>query len=510
MTAPAAPETLRHAAGLPWPPPLPSGQPGGADGPVLAGAAPLPSTADAWADALPSGAETGLALVSDGLEGFMLRAATARAAGRTLDLQYYRWSDDITGGLLAREVLAAADRGVRVRLLLDDSYALGADWRITLLSAHPRIEVRLFNTARLRWLGQFGLGLEFALGGWHLNHRMHNKNWVADGRLALVGGRNIADAYFDAAGDFNFRDLDMLIAGQAARQAQDAFDAYWASSLARPVEQFRKVAGISPAALEDFRAELAAMPDSDKARPYLQALAARRSALLDPGRALLPAEGEVRVLADPPAKAKGRGIGGGMAPAVEAMLRGATREAVLISPYFVPGRNGLRLIGQLRRRGVAVTVITNSLAATDVVAVHSGYARYRKHLLRFGVRLYELKRSGEHGSGVFGSRGASLHTKAMLVDGQAVFVGSFNLDPRSANLNTEMGAFARHAALGAQLRQEAERLTDPCRSWRLGLGRLRRLSWTDQNGTVHAEPDASWSRRMMARAIRYFPLEAQL
>lgn len=478
--------------------------------PVLAGAPPPVSDADTMVEKLLDGAPTGVALLPGGLEAFMVRAASARAAGRTLDLQYYRWSDDVTGGLMAREVLRAADRGVRVRMLLDDSYVLGVDRRIALLSAHPRIEVRLFNTARLRWLGQVALAVEFALGGWHLNHRMHNKAWVADGRLALVGGRNIADAYFDGAGDFNFRDLDLLIAGEAARQAQAVFDSYWASSLARPVEQFRLAAGLGAAALAAFRAELDAIPDSGKARPYLRALAETRRQFLDQERPLLPAADTVRVLADPPAKAKGRGVPGGLAPALDALLREARREAVLISPYFVPGKAGMRVLEALVRRGVRVTVITNSLAATDVVAVHAGYARYRPRLVDLGIDLYELKRSGAHGKGVFGSRGASLHTKALMVDRDLVFVGSFNLDPRSANLNTEMGAVARHPGLAEQLVLEQHRLSDPGRSYRVGRGPKGRLTWTDAGGTTLHEPEAPWGRRVIARLVRWLPIEAQL
>jgi putative cardiolipin synthase len=480
--------------------------------PVTVNGTPVPSALDAAVSRLlqDAGAATGVTLLPKGLEAFMLRAHSARIAGRTLDLQYYRWSDDITGGLLAREVLAAADRGVRVRMLLDDSYVLGVERRIALLSAHPRIEVRLFNTARLRWLGQLGLAVEFALGGWHLNHRMHNKNWVVDGRMALVGGRNIADAYFDGAGDFNFRDLDLLIAGEAANQAQTVFDSYWASSLARPVERFRVAAGLSTPALAAFRAELDVIPDSEKARPYLKALAAKRAVLLGQDHSLLPADGAVRVMADPPAKAKGRAHRAGMAPAILSRLLETQREAVLISPYFVPGREGMALIETLVRRGVKVTVVTNSLAATDVVAVHSGYARYRPRLLELGVELFELKRMGSHGRGVFGSRGASLHTKAMMLDGEVVFVGSFNLDPRSANLNTEMGAFARHPGLAGHLAREYRRLVDPRRSYRLSLTPRGRLRWTDAAGTQPHEPDASWSRRAMARLVKWLPIEAQL
>ncbi|MBI0433184.1 phospholipase D family protein [Roseomonas sp. KE0001] len=485
--------------------------------PIVAGEPPRPSEAVRAVGRMTRslGTASGAALVPGGLEAFMLRAVMARAAGHGLDLQYYRWSDDVTGGLLAREVLRAADRGVRVRILLDDSYVLGPERRIALLDVHPRIELRLFNTARFRFLGQFGLGLEFALGGWHLNHRMHNKNWVVDGAMALVGGRNIADAYFDGAGDFNFRDLDMLIAGQAAQQAQRVFDSYWASSLARPVERFRRVARrASQEALAAFRAELDAIPETAKVHPYLQALRAEHGRWLERDHALLPVPEDgpegLRVLSDPPAKAQGRGVPGGVAPAVEAMLLGARREALLISPYFVPGEAGMAVIEALARRGVAITVITNSLAATDVVAVHSGYARYRPRLVELGVALHELKRSGRHDSGVFGSKGASLHTKALMVDGDQVFVGSFNLDPRSANLNTEMGAFARHPGLAEKLAVERDRLCGPERSYRVTRDPRGHLLWTDDEGSTAHEPEAPLARRALARLVRWLPIEAQL
>lgn len=477
--------------------------------PVSVGAELPDSALDQWLNPrLASlGARTGVALVPRGLQAFTLRAALARAAGRSLDLQYYRWSDDVTGRLLAREVLQAADRGVRVRLLLDDSYALGADRRITLLAAHPRIELRLFNASKLRWLGSAGMAVEFVLGGWHLNHRMHNKNWVADGRVALVGGRNIGNAYFDGAGDFNFRDMDLLVAGEASAQAQAVFDSYWASSLTLAVEGFRRHRS-DAASLAAFRAELDAEAEEDHARPYRQAL--RRASFEGAPQTLLPADAQLRVLADPPAKAKGRGVPGGMAPAIDAALRGAQRSALLISPYFVPGRGGLALLESLVRRGVKVTVVTNSLAATDVVAVHAGYARYRPALLELGIAVYELKRSSRHGSGVFGSKGASLHTKALVVDEALVFVGSFNLDPRSANLNTEMGAFASHPELARQIQQERQRLTDPQRSYRLRRGPGRALRWEDADGIHRHEPEAAFGRRALARLVRWLPVEAQL
>ncbi|RKK02695.1 phospholipase D family protein [Pseudoroseomonas wenyumeiae] len=481
--------------------------------PVQAGAAPGDSALDRLvAKALAAagngqGARTGIALVPLGLEAFMVRASLARAAGRTLDLQYYTWMEDTTGRLMAREALHAADRGVRVRLLLDDSYALSGEALLATLAAHPRVEVRLFNTRRFRFLGQVGLALEFALGGWHLNHRMHNKCWVADGKVAVVGGRNISDNYFDAAGDFNFRDLDVIIAGEAAAQAQAVFDSYWSSSLALPVEHFRAGRDLSPEALETVRARLEDTPREDQARPYLQELAKSRASFSHVE--LLAADDAVRVLADPPAKAKGRGVTGCMAPAVGEALMSAQREALVVSPYFVPGEGGMAMFEALVKRGVKVTVVTNSLAATDVVAVHAGYARYRPRLLELGVTLFELKRTTKRNGGVFGSKGASLHTKALAIDGEMVFVGSFNLDPRSARLNTEMGAFVHHSELARQVHDEHRRLTEPDRSYRVWV-QGRKMLWTDDESTSPHEPEAPLARRMLARAVEWLPVEAQL
>jgi putative cardiolipin synthase len=229
----------------------------------------------------------------------------------------------------------------------------------------------------------------------------------------------------------------------------------------------------------------------------------------------------VRVVADPPGKAR-RGLrarraaraAGGLGPEVAEALRAARREALLISPYFVPGSAGLELLRGLAARGVRVSVVTNSLAATDVVAVHGGYARYRRQLLQAGIALFELKRSGDEGTSVFGSRGASLHTKAFVVDDGPVCVGSFNLDPRSTALNTEMAVFADHPALAEELRREHARLADPVRSWRVALDGGR-LVWTDIGAdgrprTVRAEPEASLRRRLLAALTRALPVESQL
>lgn len=471
------------------------------------------------AAALPgkAGLTSGVALLPEAGTAFAVRAASARTAGRSLDLQYYMWRGDVTGQLLAQEVLAAADRGVTVRLLLDDVYALGRARTLAALDAHPLIEVRLFNGTRWRRFGRLGFLLELALGGWHLNRRMHNKAWIADDCLAVVGGRNLGDAYFGlgARDAVRFRDLDLLIAGPAARQATRLFQSYWTSPLARPA---RLAAATAERAggLPALRQVLACAED----RPAADALLASitRPVLAQLRRGLTPiAEAAIEVVADPPTKAR-RGLrarkaaraAGGISAEIADALRAAREEALLISPYFVPGRAGLALLLDLRARGVRVSVVTNSLAATDVVAVHGGYAKYRPRLLAAGIALFELKpRAVEGKASLMGSRGAALHTKALVVDAALGFVGSFNLDPRSAALNTEMGTFVRDPGIAREVAAEHARLADPMVSWRV-VWEEGRLAWRDGAACHHQEPEAGLGRRLLAGLVRWLPVEEQL
>ncbi len=461
----------------------------------------------------PPVGETGATLVPDNLEAFALRGLSARAASRSLDLQYYIWDEDVTGRLLIREVLQAADRGVRVRLLLDDLYIRRAAQALATLARHPAIEVRLYNPFQLRSWGPLGDLVEFLFAGYRLNHRMHNKAWIVDGQLVIGGGRNIGDEYFDASRQFNFRDLDLALTGGAAAQATALFERYWTDRTARPID--RVGTSRSPESdLGTMRQRLDELCASASAADYLERLRALpdQAALLQASRTVLETA-RVHIVADPPGKGLDRHRSPEVLDAIGAALESAREHVLLISPYFVPGREGARRLAGLVRRGVRVCVLTNSLAATDVLAVHGGYARYRRRLLRAGVTLFELKPGGQQGQSLFGSGRASLHTKAFAVDDRLIFVGSFNLDPRSAYLNTEMGAFVQHPALANELGREFKRLTDPARSWRVGLADGR-LGWTDRPGdrarTVHHEPDATLSRRIVARVLGWLPIEPQL
>ncbi|MBD0273920.1 MAG: phospholipase D family protein [Acetobacteraceae bacterium] len=469
---------------------------------------------------LASGVPAGLAgvsLVADNHAAFALRALSARGAAERLDLQYYTWNEDATGALLAQEALRAADRGVRVRLLLDDLYVRGYERELAALAEHPCVEVRLYNPFRVRSWGAFGAAVDFLLASYRLNHRMHNKAWIADGRFFVGGGRNIGDEYFGAASQFNFRDLDFVVEGKAAAQAAWHFDRYWNSGRVRSIQALAAAAsrhGWPSGGLDGLRRRLEVAVAAPVAADYLARSAAGPDlpGLLAQGRVLVPTE-RVRIAADPPRKGLGRRRAPGLLSEVRAAIGAAGREVLIVSPYFVPGRRGARLLASLVRRGVRVVVVTNSLAATDVLAVHGGYARHRRRLLRAGVELRELKRGGQEGASLLGSGGnASLHTKAFCVDGGLAFVGSFNFDPRSAHLNTEMGTFVRDPEVAGRLREEIARLTDAVRSWAVRMDAAGRLEWSDggPRSPVHREPGTSLTRRVLARVLGWLPIEPYL
>lgn len=460
--------------------------------------------------------QTGAILVPDGLDAFAARALSARRAGRSLDLQYYIWHDDITGRLLGREAWLAAERGVRVRMLLDDMNAEGLDSKLLALDAHRNIEIRLYNPFRNRGgaLRVFELVQRIV----SVNHRMHNKAWIADGRMAVVGGRNVGEEYFSAGKDTNFRDLDLVVFGPAVAQASAVFDAYWNSAAAVPLMALTRS---DPEKLAAVMQGVNAEAKSAQARHYLQRVdgSPQVRAYFD-GQLQPHWSAGIRVVADPPLKWRGDDRSGWMIERLAPMLRASQRKALLISPYFVPGDFGTQGLAALSARGVHVGVVTNSLAANDVPAVHSAYAGYRERLLESGVRLYEIRAQGHPGAlpaeaaGVFGSGGASLHTKAFLVDDARGFIGSFNLDPRSADLNTEMGVIFDDPAIAKSLRHEYLRLTDPVLSYWVFRDAQGRLRWLDRAARppslIRHEPDATRWERATARMVGWLPIESQL
>jgi len=452
--------------------------------------------------------QSGVAFLSDGLDAFAARSVITERAGRSLDLQYYIWHDDLIGHLMARALHDAAERGVRVRILLDDMNAQDKDALMMALDEHPNIEIRLYNPFRNRE-GIWRV-VEMVQRVFSVNHRMHNKSWIADGRVAIIGGRNIGEEYFSARPDVNFRDLDLLVAGPAVDEANRIFDDYWNNDAAVPIAA---LAFHTEAELRLLLRESENEARRKAAVPYLREVAASRQRA-QASKAELHWSSQVQVLSDPPQKHRRDDQSDWLVSAFGRMFEATRHKALLISPYFVPGDEGLAGLQALRSRGVQVGVVTNSLAANDVIAVHGGYMTYRVPLLQAGVQLHELKAHGQAtGSGLFGSSGASLHTKALVLDDRLGFVGSFNLDPRSAYLNTEMGVVFDDPLLARQLTKEYLRLASPQQSWWLALDGDGKLRWLQRDGEPHwilREPDSGLQQRVSARVISWLPLESQL
>jgi putative cardiolipin synthase len=454
--------------------------------------------------------QSGMILLASNLQAFAARAHSARSAARSLDLQYYYWRDDLTGGLLGKEVIAAANRGVRVRILLDDINTRGDDTTYLAFDSHPNIEVRLFNPSRNR-ANAWRRGLELMLRALSVNRRMHNKVWLADGRIAIVGGRNIGDAYFDAAETSNFRDMDLLLVGPAVQQTETVFDSYWNSASAIPIEA---LAGKRRGDHVKLQARLDTLLATGPAAPYLRRLIEERdTAAMLGGDRRFHWTAEAKVVSDPPEKATGDAPDHWLSHDIFPVLFAASREMEIVSPYFIPGAEGVSQLTGLAKRGVSVTVLTNSLAATDVTAVHGAYAPYRKPLLEGGVKLFELKPEiVRRDVSLLGSSGASLHTKAFTVDRASGFVGSFNFDPRSISLNTEMGVLFKHPELTEEIRKVIAQETAPQSSYRVILDEGA-LVWEDgaapQGRRWDQEPVASLWRRLAATIVGFLPLESQ-
>jgi putative cardiolipin synthase len=456
---------------------------------------------------------SGFRLVREGPEAFAIRAESARVAGRSIDVQTYIWHEDLTGRFLALRLVEAADRGVKVRLLVDDMDARAKNYEFAALSAHPNIDVRFFNPFESR-SGTFRFALE-GLGSFdRINRRMHNKSWIVDNRIAVVGGRNLGDEYFGASREVNFVDLDFAMVGPIVRDASGSFDQYWNSPASYPAELLSPE-HVTPAALEELRERGSSIRGDAERSPYAQELR-HADAVTRLVRGDWPMEWADRYqfVADDPAKVRGEKAGleaSNVLTVLSPLLKQSTRNLTIISPYFVPGPDGARYLVDVDRSGSAVRVLTNSLAANDVAMVYGGYSKSRRKLLKGGVELWELRPTSGTPvkSTMFGSSGASLHTKALTADGQLAFVGSYNLDPRSTSLNCEQGIFVDSPVIAKELEQIFAYDTAGDRAWSVHLqdGEVR---WSDGSKTYDSSPEAPAGRRFQAWLAQVLPIDAQL
>jgi putative cardiolipin synthase len=469
--------------------------------------------------------QSGFRLLSNSTEAFTARAELIRNAQSSLDLQYYIVHDGISTRMLVEELLKAADRGVRVRILLDDTTSDGLDRIIATLAAHPRIQIRLFNPLNLGRSTGVTRTAGRVLNLSQQHRRMHNKLWLADNSVAIVGGRNLGDEYFDAEPNLNFTDIDMLSVGPVAEQLGHSFDQYWNSALSKPIDEFLSS---RPTAkdLENTRTRLEeSLQETRKQNHalYKQLMRFTTHPRLDIWRRELIWAWN-QALWDAPSKVLAKGepdphllLTTQLAPE----LNGVSKELIMISAYFVPGQPGLVYLTGRADAGVSVKLLTNSLEATDVPAVHGGYAPYRKALLEHGVQLFELRRQPGAGGGsgphVFYSKAyrgsdSSLHSKAMIFDQQKSFVGSFNFDPRSVLWNTEVGVLVDSPELAARVRELAMQGMAPPLSYQAKLENGKVVWVTEDNGKLHTlttEP-GSWWRQFEAWMSTTVGLERML
>ena len=385
--------------------------------------------------------QSGFLLLGSGLDAFVARALLAHGAERSIDAQYYLYHDDLTGRLFTDVLLKAADRGVRVRLLVDDMDLEGRDLGAAVMDSHPNIEVRIFNP----FSRNTGRIIQFVTRLGSVTRRMHNKSFTVDNQATILGGRNIGNAYFEADPALDFHDLDIVAIGPVAREVSVSFDRYWNNELAYPATVL-KGEPPTPEEIEQNRQLLKEFVAQQNDSVYLQAL--RDSDLANDYRndRVIYHWGDAEVLYDQPEKlvqdfSKTEFH---LAPKIAPYFDGVQDEFIIFSPYFVPGKQGVAFLRQLSERGVRVRILTNSLSSTDVGIVHAGYAKYRKDLLRAGVELYEMnmkisKEERKAKKGGYGSSQASLHAKAFIFDRKQVFIGSLNLDPRAVLHNTEIG-----------------------------------------------------------------------
>lgn len=454
---------------------------------------------------------SGIHPMRDARNAFAARYMLAQAAERTLDVQYYIWRNDMSGTLLFKSLLDAASRGVRVRLLLDDNNTSGLDATLAALDSHPKIEVRLFNPWVIRKPRLLGYLTDFS----RANRRMHNKSFTADNEATVIGGRNVGDEYFGATDGVLFADVDVIAIGPVVHQVSNDFDRYWASDSSYPAD--RMLPQAEGDAIAKLTAQVAAAERETAAVAYLEAV--RKSTFVQQlVQGTLPLEwASARMISDDPAKGLGRAAADDLLPQkLKAMFGTPTSHVDLVSPYFVPAKAGVDLFKGWAKQGVRIRVLTNSLEATDVAAVHAGYARRRRALLESGVTLYELRlRSGpgvetRRTVGVMGSSGSSLHAKTFAVDHTRAFVGSFNFDPRSAELNTEMGFVIDSPALALQMKSVFDD-TIPTTSYEVRMTKAGELYWIERRGgkvlRYDTEPGTTFWKRATVSMLCLLPIE---
>lgn len=461
---------------------------------------------------------SGFRVLNSGLGAFASRILLVETAEKSIDTQYYIWHDDLTGRVLHNRLLSAADRGVRVRLLLDDMDTAGKFSILRLINAHPNIEIRLYNPFSKRG-SRIG---DFVTDTRRINRRMHIKTLTADNQATIFGGRNIGNEYFDAGTDVGFSDVDALAIGPIVSEVSDQFDLYWNSQWVYPLTAFDSKP-IDIAEINAFRRQSEAYFEEAAASKYARALnevGLSESTTIAEVAALEFTWSEWLLAYDHPSKVEAKEVLADthLAPVILEGMNNTQEDLIIVSPYFVPGVEFSAYLTAMVEKGVRVRILTNSLSANDVSLVHAGYMRYRKELVAGGVELYEYKAldneiAGKKGKNKIGASRASLHAKFFGFDQRYIFIGSFNLDARSVALNTELGAYFKSARLARELSEGFDaNMLDA--AYQVQLDDNGDLVWvTRKNGEeirYDKEPETGFWKRFNTRFLSLFVPESML
>ncbi len=454
----------------------------------------------------PAGTSGVLPLAS-GEDALSSRLALIDAAEESLDLQYYIWHNDISGIMLLDALKRAAERGVRVRLLVDDNGVPGMDDYLAALNGAPNFEVRLFNPSTVRNPKMLGYAFDF----FRMNRRMHNKSLIADGAVAIIGGRNIGDEYFQVGGDVFYLDMDAIATGSVVADTAKIFDDYWNSNSVFEVEQIIDGSGD----IDAFNDRVSLVNATPEAQQIINQTASGTARVMR-GETVLEWT-NVQVIADDPVKGEGIATSDQlMITRLGEILGGVEERLDLASAYFVPGQVGTDFFNSLVEDGKRVRILTNALNTTDVFLVHAGYSRYRRELLEGGVELFEMKLRGEAQANdlqllPLGLSGASLHAKTFAIDGERLFIGSFNFDPRSATLNCEMGFLIDSPSMAARV---SGSFAGPIAavSYQPKLTPEGKMVWQEDRAggetiLYQEEPDASWFQQLAYAVVGMLPIE---
>ncbi len=450
----------------------------------------------------------------NGMDALTARLLLAEQAERTIDAQYYLIKTDTTSLIFINTLLQAANRGVRIRLLIDDVFASGYDAEMLALDTHPNFEIRVFNPFQR---GVFGRAWSGVTDFSRINRRMHTKSFTIDNQVTIIGGRNIADEYFGASQHEKFGDLDVVGIGSVAQDVSAMFDSFWNHQTALPVSAFAKPLDAPEKALEQLSTKLDQSRESIKNTKYASVVIKKAMAFLD-GKNDVFDWVPYKLIYDSPDK----GIKSKSGPSLDITgpllktLQTASKELILLSPYFVPRKDGIEFFSSLQARGVKVKIITNSLAANNHAAVHGGYSPSRKPLLMNGIQIFEVRPDANiSGAEIFAASGAkaTLHTKAFIIDREKIFVGSFNFDPRSAYLNTESGLVISSPLLALQFANHIDTIL-PTQAFELFLNDTNKVQWRAYDEGVERvykkEPYSTWRQRFVAGLMRFIPIKGQL